>query len=92
MGAGLARTIKRGRGHKIGLGKAAVAEREERIRLHRERISEEISKIRKAGFDPHNTPIEDMLDAGVEISNPLYLMETAINALAECQSELRMQN
>jgi hypothetical protein len=86
------KTVKRGRGHKIGPGEAVLAERRNRIELHRQRIDADTNRILKAGFDPHDTPIEEMLEAGVEISNPLYLMETAIRALAECQSELRMQN
>jgi hypothetical protein len=74
----MAKTVKRGRGHKIGPCKEWIAERENRIRLHRRRIIEEIKQIRKAGFDLHNTPIEDMLDAGVEISNPLYVTEQVL--------------
>jgi hypothetical protein len=72
------KTVKRGRGHKIGPPKAWIAERNKRIRLHRQRIIADMNQILKAGFDLHNTPIKDMLDAGVEISNPLYVTEHAL--------------
>lgn len=74
------KTIKRGRGHKIGPGESVLTERRKRIELHRQRVIEDSCRIRRAGFDPHNTPIEEMLEAGVEISNPLYLMETVFES------------
>ena len=72
------KTVKRGRGHKIGPGKEWIAQRNKRIRQHRQRIIADMKQILKAGFDLHNTPIEEMLDAGVEISNPLYVTEQAL--------------
>jgi hypothetical protein len=69
------KTVNRGRGHKIGPPKEWIAERKKRIRQHRRRILADINQICKAGFDLHNTPIEELLDAGVEISNPLYVTE-----------------
>jgi hypothetical protein len=78
------KTVKRGRGHKIGPPKAWVIEHRRRIRLHRQRVIADMNHILKAGFDLHNTPIKDMLDAGVEISNPLYVTEHALK-IVDCK-------
>ena len=75
--------IKRKRGQKIGPCKEWKEQRQRCIQQHRKRIVEEMRRIRRAGLDLHNTPVGDLLAAGVVLSNELYLTSTALKRLAE---------
>ena len=73
---------KRGRGHKIGPCKEWKDQRQRRIVQHRRRIVEEMRCIRRAGLDLHNTPVEQLIASGVQLSNELYLTQSSLARLA----------
>ena len=82
---------KRGRGHKIGPCEEWKDQQQQRIVQHRKRIADEMRRIQKTGLDLHRTPVCEILDAGVELSNEMYLTPSALKKKADMLSSWRRQ-
>jgi len=78
----MSKLIKRKRGQKIGPCQAWKDQRQAQIAEHRRRILEEMKRITKAGLDVHTASILQVLEAGVQLSNELYLTEAALERWA----------